>query len=290
MSFTPAQALYLIDRLVREQRHRSSTVRAMAAEMDGEVRELEQRLAALARALPEPRSRSGGVVRASRCRPTRWRRAAFQGISNSSARCGHEAWAVQEDRPRARTGSRDSPTWHRTEEVSTTPDLIDATALPLGCWLTSLVGPHRSVRFPVRGRAPRRPRLRETAPWHGQVQPRSIPRLRKELWEGEREVDCQAATGVGGGSSRRVGDGRKHSGRRRRSRCAPVGEHHSNWSRAAPRVRVCGGQPSTAGVLDDQARRLRCRPSWKRGTLRSGSRAAGSGLRTRERKRRRAAP
>ena len=58
MSFTPAQALYLIDRLVRERRITQSTVRAMAAEMDGEVRELEQRLAALRGLSPEPRSQS----------------------------------------------------------------------------------------------------------------------------------------------------------------------------------------------------------------------------------------
>ena len=44
---TPSQALYVVDRLLREKRITPSVVRTIAGEMDAEVRELERRLAAL---------------------------------------------------------------------------------------------------------------------------------------------------------------------------------------------------------------------------------------------------
>jgi hypothetical protein len=56
MSLTPAQALYVLDRLIRERRITSAAVHSMVGDMDREVRELEQRLASLRGLSSPPRS------------------------------------------------------------------------------------------------------------------------------------------------------------------------------------------------------------------------------------------
>lgn len=56
---TPGQALYVLDRLMRERRVNPREVARMASEMDGEIADLERRLAML-------RADTGGVARGAR--------------------------------------------------------------------------------------------------------------------------------------------------------------------------------------------------------------------------------